>query len=1411
MGIENHMTVGAGLLIAEPSSPPEDLPDETIPADADEWISWVRDRTSETDQAYLIKPDFMVGHFRGELATAKDYAGREILELVQNAADAAAEVGGRGRVRIEVTAQGLCVANTGQPFRPGGVRSLMTSHTSDKPGRQAALIGAKGLGFRALLNWSAEPFITSGSLEIGFSRIYAEMHAQELALKSAEIKKLLDRPGSHPVPILAFPAVGNVLDQVGGPSERALVAHARAIRTFGYDTVVAAAFSSPRAQGRALSQIREFEPNFLLFVESLDEIVLACEGQHEIRWSKRSPQAGRFVIEIVNGETTVEQNWICHRKKDQVPLADAQPRKSYELAIALRTDSTNAAGKLHTYFPTEVPLPFPALFHATLELDSHRKSLNADSEVNASVLDGLSKFYADFLDLLLKDGIKIDPIAFLTRSAPFPTPLTRFEETTYRAAAGKDLIPTMRGKRVRSDQTQLGPKGYAQYLPRRMFGSLALCRTDTERATLARLNVTELEPGHALKALRNGDLTITERAAAVIGIATHLPGSFHDRSLLLDTADRPLTKNNTCFPPPASGRPPKLPRWARAKFLHPQLWALINAGLEGQPRDRFRKLGDFGIHEFNSEGLITSLRKQAGETIKRGKANADRVRRELLEALFNLRQTVAKGSLYPIGRTDVACRDGKWRDASYVHLSHDYGTTGRITALLYGTMPEKLLATAAENGVPTANADTLADFFRWIGVHEWPAQNRESIPRHLQSRILASLPEDVEVSGDNYRQIIKRSDLRWDQNCKGEYLAVAGLEKILTDAPSSAIVAWLSRDPRFDVINGIPFWSKLSAHSGRAISRQYHGQLPDLVRQMISDRKWLDAEGRKVAPNEAMISPGRLAELFASPGLPSPADEANFGLDRLHWARGLARAGVPTNLSELSVDRLFRLLGSLHARKPSAELVRRLYLQVLELDTFDISTAGDAAEWYRANGQVQVRKGNGIDWSRPSQAFYLDRDNFPAAARAYFPLMDLPPRRNSADVMTRFAVSPLSKQDFSLTVSRLVEDESAISARLRARLKDASAFIKVYRSAHSLETQRLRRLEELTLKIVVEADLEFSLGAKVFPGSLEIGKYILDGDRLIVAVDVTEPEDELMLRAITAISDGLAELFGVQASDDFEKLLSADTYPLRALQLRRLLNNQSVEDVDRLLAGIDEEVATFANEPNGIDAAILARGVGPGQLDNRATIGGGSAPAPSGMPPLPQTPSAPPAPAKTVTALTITKLERPPVSGKAGGGIGLRIVSGSGGGGVVRVPDISGPTDAEQWAVLFEQRAGRFPIQVSRLQGKGAYGCDCLSFATEEDLIAFKLNPSRLSLVTRFIEVKSGTVRLTPNEITSAERHKKKYFIYRIQFDASSRLSAHLTIVSHPLSHKAALARECEIRIDEIAGREHFRLNPSTH
>jgi len=117
--------------------------------DAASWDEFIRSELRSTFDAYLAKPAFLLKDSRTEAQTTADYAGRELLELVQNAADAASETGGGGRVLIEVNGDTLYVANTGEYFRKRGVAALMTAHTSDKPTRAARMIGAKGLGFRA--------------------------------------------------------------------------------------------------------------------------------------------------------------------------------------------------------------------------------------------------------------------------------------------------------------------------------------------------------------------------------------------------------------------------------------------------------------------------------------------------------------------------------------------------------------------------------------------------------------------------------------------------------------------------------------------------------------------------------------------------------------------------------------------------------------------------------------------------------------------------------------------------------------------------------------------------------------------------------------------------------------------------------------------------------------------------------------------------------------------------------------------------------------------------------------------------------------------------------------------------------------------------------------------------------------
>lgn len=1362
---------------------------------AQAWADFVRAEVEATDAAYLAKPNFLLGHGRAERGATRDYAGRELLELIQNAADAAAETGNPGRVHIEVTSDGLIIANTGQPFRRGGVQSLMATNTSDKPGRTARMIGAKGLGFRSLLNWSHEPFISSGGLEIAFSSRYAKAHADALAARSSDLANLLNGPDPA-VPVLAFPMVGE--DAANQPSETLLplVSRARALRREGYDTVVAARFDTPGVLQQAINQADEFKPQFLLFVPSLQELHLLVSGRAPLRWSRRSGNGDELHLEITHGESRREQTWTCRRQTGEVKDAGGASW-GYEMAVAI-PHTVAATGHLHTYFPTEVPVPFPALLHATLELDSNRKALNTNSPVNQAVLKELADFYAETVAHCGK-AKSHEPLTLLGRRAAFPTVLQPFEAAVYRAAAKLKIIRTMSGARVVAAGTRIGPKGYETFFPRRLFGELAHCRNDADRDVLERLGVKEFDTKKALTKLRSAELSLKERSSVVLGVTLNLPRNMHDRRLLIDSDGRPLGVNNTCFTDPASRRPPSLPSWARAKFMHPELWRLLSAGLQGTPRARIAQLSGFGVHEFNVDGVITSLRAQAAQVLERGRADADRVRIELLQSIFALFAGEGRQAVYPAGRLDVRCEDGKWRDAREVHISAAYGESGRVVSALYGTRADLVLGRPETNGFLEAD-ENVAAFFQWIGVRPWPRPLIQRVQGNLWSTLIGALPETFDVSDGTYQDVIIRDQLsQWDSNT--EYETVEGLDDILAAAPSEAVLAWLARDPRMS----LPFATRLSARTGRKQLRRYQGQLPDLVRHRIGTVAWLDAKGdRRAAPRETMLSPGRMGELFPTPATPS-ADNP-FDLDRDTWLRGLHIAGAPSSLADLSEQRVFDLLGSLEARGASTELVRRLYGQILELDTFDPNRAPVEASRFFQTGQLQVRRGTSVGWADVSETFYLDRDNIPAAAQDLVALIDLPSRRNANDILARFGAAPLSRQKLRMTVVERRDEQGVIAAILRRLWSAALPYIRAHRRAANSDAAALRPLDKLELVVCTHALVQIALGNETRTAPLESWKQVIADDTLIIVVDPLAHESEIAFLAAEVIGDGVAERLGLQSGTDFTRLLSAPNDAVRAVQLRRMLTHRSVEEIEALMSELEPEPAEAGHQ---IDAETLARAIAPAPLatppaptTDPTNDSSPATPASQAVPTHPPATLSPLAPIIGVTAAL--QDPKPALSGGGGGGGGWRIGGATAALSAPRDPDR--PADAESWAVFFETSEGRFPLVVARLQGKGAFGCDLLSFMTAEDREAFKTDPSRTGLVVRYIEVKSGSVRLVTNEIDAAVRLGAKYFVYRIQFDAEGRDSANLSVVADPLAHGHALARECEIRIDEISTSLHIKL-----
>jgi hypothetical protein len=106
--------------------------------------------------SYREDPGLVKEHYGIEQTVlAGGYGYRQVLELVQNGADAILEGHEQGtsptggdRIHVLLTKSRLYVANTGAPLSEIGLDALLRSHSSPKRGNQ---IGRFGLGFKSLL------------------------------------------------------------------------------------------------------------------------------------------------------------------------------------------------------------------------------------------------------------------------------------------------------------------------------------------------------------------------------------------------------------------------------------------------------------------------------------------------------------------------------------------------------------------------------------------------------------------------------------------------------------------------------------------------------------------------------------------------------------------------------------------------------------------------------------------------------------------------------------------------------------------------------------------------------------------------------------------------------------------------------------------------------------------------------------------------------------------------------------------------------------------------------------------------------------------------------------------------------------------------------------------------------------
>ncbi len=206
--------------------------------------------------------------FREDANAEEDYAlggyrDRVVVELAQNAADAAARAGVPGRLLLTLRADGtLVAANTGAPLDSSGVEGLSTLRASGKRDDAApeGTVGRFGVGFAAVVAVCDEPRVVSRTGAVRWSRQESRALAAGLPALAGE---LAARGGNVPVLRLPFAADGSLSENMVPE---------------GFDTAVLLPLRDEAAVAATERLLAQTGPALLLALPALAEVSIEAGG-----------------------------------------------------------------------------------------------------------------------------------------------------------------------------------------------------------------------------------------------------------------------------------------------------------------------------------------------------------------------------------------------------------------------------------------------------------------------------------------------------------------------------------------------------------------------------------------------------------------------------------------------------------------------------------------------------------------------------------------------------------------------------------------------------------------------------------------------------------------------------------------------------------------------------------------------------------------------------------------------------------------------------------------------------------------------------------------------------------------------------------------------------------------------------
>lgn len=1073
---------------------------------------------------YIDYPERIQSDYSTEYKTVGEYHGREILELLQNCIDA-------------------------------------------MPGDCTFQIGAKGLGFRSLLNWCERIKIFSGELSVAFGLEEAAMFREQLGLKQK-------------VAILSAPAIIKPIE-------------------LNYTTQIVLNLKKSVVED-VKAQLMQIDERSMVFLPKIEELIIK-EKNSERTYHKLEDNNGDVLVSATIDGVCTEYFWkVFKQERKTVSFDDIDnevKEYNYGISIAFSDDMGSLnSNYLYSYFKTKVEFPLSWLCHADFELRSDRNDI-IDHPLNKLILKELV-FLIDESSEKIINTIK-NPENALMSLVPlgsFPAEIAsfRFSDYYYSNIGKRRILPTVNGDFISLNEHPWFsfvsfPTLFVGYAFKNLLKFISNKETiDFIKKIATRdkidINIAIQDIQIAINEMSvswtpDECFTVFEWWRTVYGSEMNAV-DFLPNLIALENGNWANGNERVFF---KIGGVPNVPIWVRFSFLRTDFQEaaikfynkeegyLARKALHTEKRDE-RSIADFVT--IGNTAFFRYLDKST--TIAQVNSSVDDNWNYSQEFVLWLYENYGNnvgwtpptdvGFKFPSHTKKVASPESLYFG--------DYYNNGLSKILAMQDGQEELF----NFSIKFEDKENFILFVSKFNVCLTPIRDtvsfyRRSIPEKYQEALYANISYPLQL--DSGTVIAKESLMRTE----GELVSVNvesynNLEYILNNAKTSDLLLWITTDDflkkslmsKCEISDAYPLRAKRKGQiDGRPVHRN---QVRNYLAHLFMITKWIQAGEKRYSPNQIILDEkigmqlepiliGQSIDLLFS-GFKAEEYEINAMINNL---------GFISDFSKIESSVLYAILNEISNDDidPNGELCKKIYLQIMkatglkEPDT----TCQERIKFFK-DGSVYCFDGK---FHLVQEVSYADK-SFPDRVRAIYYLINLTKNRGAKKAETWFGT-----KEFQPDVSVYSFEESLYNQQFQEDFHELLKGLFVENCQTITDEKRWRSVKSMRIILASSIILSFSEAehhCEVYQYARDkAGQYVL-----MIGNDRPDKYDERLTSVLYEIVRTAINIDDPALGSSFRDIWKFPSGTLRKALVQRNEDENIWKEADFFFDGIEKSVST---------------------------------------------------------------------------------------------------------------------------------------------------------------------------------------------------------------------------------------------